>query len=141
MDHPVRVVPCVGAVARDADGRLLLVRRGHSPQAGRWSLPGGRVEPGETAEQALVREVWEGTGYLVAVGDEVGRVQIPTTDPFDGTPLVYEVADHACAVTDGQLRPGDDAADARWVHPVELSRLPLTDGLVDALTDWGLLPG
>jgi hypothetical protein len=47
------VVPCVGAIVHDLDGRLLLIRRGHAPHAGSWSLPGGRVEAGETPEQAV----------------------------------------------------------------------------------------
>ena len=60
-------VAAVGAIAI-RDGALLLIRRGHAPSRGRWSLPGGRVEPGETAEQALVREVAEETGLVVEVG-------------------------------------------------------------------------
>src|SRR4051812_35800604 len=50
-------VPCVGAVVTDAEGRLLLVQRANEPGRGLWSIPGGRVEPGETARQAVVREV------------------------------------------------------------------------------------
>src|SRR5579875_2965008 len=53
--HGTRI-PCVGAIVKDDAGRLLLIRRGHEPDAGLWSVPGGRVEPGETDEQALVRE-------------------------------------------------------------------------------------
>ena len=50
------------------------------------------------------------------------------------------IDDVACTVAGGTLRPGDDAADARWVDAGELARLPVTDGLVDALTRWGVLP-
>ena len=56
-----RPLVCVGAIALDGD-RLLLVRRGQSLAAGRWSIPGGRVEPGETLAEAVVREVAEETG-------------------------------------------------------------------------------
>ena len=49
-------IPCVGAVVRDGAGRLLLIKRGHDPEAGKWSLPGGRIGPGETDAKALVRE-------------------------------------------------------------------------------------
>src|SRR3954466_12295448 len=73
---PQPVVPCVGAVVRDAAGRLLLVRRGHAPGRGLWSLPGGRVEPGESVEQAVAREVREETGLTVRAGAPVGRVTI-----------------------------------------------------------------
>ncbi len=58
-------VPCVGAIITDPAGRLLLIKRGHEPEAGRWSVPGGRIEPGESDEQALVREVREETGLTV----------------------------------------------------------------------------
>ena len=57
-----RRIPCVGAIIKDPAGRLLLIKRGHAPQAGRWSLPGGRVEPGESDEQAVIREIREETG-------------------------------------------------------------------------------
>jgi 8-oxo-dGTP diphosphatase len=66
---------CVGAVVID-DDRLLLIRRGHGPAAGNWSLPGGRVEFGETMVEALVREVQEETGLDVVVGDYIGHIEI-----------------------------------------------------------------
>ena len=66
-------IAAVGAIAV-RDGALLLIRRGHAPSRGRWSLPGGRVEPGETPQQALVREMAEETGLTVEVGELVGEV-------------------------------------------------------------------
>src|SRR5260370_42700946 len=65
---PEQRVPCVGAIITDPAGRLLLIRRGHEPEAGRWSLPGGRIEPGESDQQALVREGREETGLAVTPG-------------------------------------------------------------------------
>jgi len=68
-------IPCVGAVIKDDAGRLLLIKRGHEPAAGRWSIPGGRIEAGESDVDALVREVREGTGLEVAAGRLLGAVQ------------------------------------------------------------------
>jgi 8-oxo-dGTP diphosphatase len=127
-------IPCVGAVIRDDEGRLLLVKRGHEPGAGLWSLPGGRIEPGETDAEALVREMREETGLEIEPGPLLGTVRRPAGD---GT--VIDIRDYAATVIGGTLRPGDDAADARWVNDEELDSLAITSGLVEALTIWGVL--
>jgi 8-oxo-dGTP diphosphatase len=138
MGKPARFgrrVQCVGAVIHDAGGRLLLVRRAHAPAQGRWSLPGGRVEPGETDEQALAREVAEETGLRVSVGALVGTVERDGPDD-----VVYVIRDHACRVLSGTLVAGDDAAEVRWVAAEELAALPTSEGLVETLRGWGALP-
>src|SRR5437763_11981549 len=73
---PPERVACAGAVIRDRPGRILLVLRANDPGRGLWSLPGGRVEPGETPEQAVVREVREETGLEVSVGPALLRIAI-----------------------------------------------------------------
>ena len=128
------VIPCVGAVIKDDRGRLLLIKRGHAPGAGLWSLPGGRIEPGETDAEALVREMREETGLVIDPGQLIGTVRRPARDG-----AVFDIRDYAATVTGGTLRPGDDAADARWVAASELESLPITEGLVEALTGWGAL--
>jgi len=115
---------------------LLLIQRGHEPSAGLWSLPGGRIESGETDAEALVREMREETGLVVEVGRLVGSVRRPARDGD-----VLDIRDYAATVIGGRLQPGDDAADARWVEFAELKSLPITDGLIEALTDWGVLGG
>ena len=140
---PGSVIPCVGAVIKDDQGRLLLIKRGHEPGAGLWSLPGGRIEPGETDAQALVREMREETGLAVEPGPLLGSVRRPApggpaaAGGQEGT--VLDIRDYAATITGGTLRAGDDAADARWVAVSELPRLPITEGLVEALTSWGVL--
>ena len=128
------VIPCVGAVVTDGQGRLLMIKRGHEPGAGLWSIPGGRIEPGETDAEALVREMLEETGLVVEVGSLVGSVQRPGLDG-----AVIDIRDYAATVTGGALRPGDDAADARWVDVNDLGSLAITEGLIEALTSWGVL--
>jgi 8-oxo-dGTP diphosphatase len=130
------VIPCVGAIVTDGRGRLLMIKRGHDPGAGLWSIPGGRIEPGETDAEALVREMIEETGLTVEVGRLIGRVRRPGLNG-----AVVDIRDYAATVTGGTLRPGDDAADARWVAPAELESLDITEGLIDALTGWGVLGG
>ena len=128
------VIGCVGAVIKDGQGRLLLIKRGHTPGAGLWSLPGGRIEPGETDAEALVREMHEETGLVIEAGQLIGTARRPAQDGS-----VFDIRDYAATVIGGTLRPGDDAADARWVDASELAALPLTGGLAETLTGWGVL--
>ena len=118
----------------DGQGRLLMIKRGHEPGAGLWSIPGGRIEAGETDAEALVREMLEETNLVVRVGRLLGRVQRPGLDG-----AVVDISDYAATVIGGTLRAGDDAAEARWVAAGDLDSLDITDGLIEALTVWGVL--
>ncbi|GAA1770779.1 NUDIX domain-containing protein [Agromyces humatus] len=128
-------VLAASAVITDPDGRLLLVKRGREPQRGRWSVPGGHVEPGEALEAAAAREALEETGLHVEVGRELWTVRVPTGDGRE-----YEVHDFAATVAGGVLGHGDDADDARWVSADELHSLRLTSHLVDHLRMAGIIP-
>ncbi len=130
-----RRIPCVGAVINDSEGRLLLIRRGHEPGAGLWSLPGGRIEPGETDQQAVAREVLEETGLLVECRQLLGAAELPGPGGS-----VIDVSDYMAVVTGGELAAADDAADARWVTAAGMASLPLTDGLAGYLASWGAAP-
>jgi 8-oxo-dGTP diphosphatase len=126
-------VPCVGGLVYDGEGRLLLVQRRNEPGRGLWSVPGGRVEPGEDDAAALVREMREETGLDVAPGPLIGCVQ---RGPF-------AIADYRCTVVSGILAASDDALDARFVDRATLESLPLVDGLdglLVTLTEWDALP-
>jgi 8-oxo-dGTP diphosphatase len=127
----------VGAVALHED-QLLLVRRGHGPAAGLWSVPGGRVELGETLHEAVVREMSEETGLPVAVDNFLGWVERITDEP-DGDHFV--ILDFAVSVldTDAPARAGDDAAEVAWVPVHELGEYRLVPGLLDFLEDCGVL--
>jgi 8-oxo-dGTP diphosphatase len=129
-------VPCVGAIVIDEGGMILLVRRANPPAQGLWSIPGGRVEPGESHEQAVLRELREETGLAGVIVREVGSVQraAPSGDR-------YVIRDFLVVVQDASgLVAGDDAAAADWFALAELPALATSPGLVDALIDWGLIP-
>ena len=123
-------VPGVGGLTYDDEGRLLVVQRANEPGRGLWSVPGGRVEPGEDDAAALVREMREETGLDVAPGPLVGSVR---RGP-------YAIADYRCSVVGGVLCAGDDALDARFVDRAALEALPLVPELLVTLTAWGALP-
>ena len=135
-EGPPPVVRCVGAIVHDRARRLLLIRRGQEPGRGLWSVPGGRVEAGETAAQAVEREVLEETGLRVRAGQVLGRVRI------DAGAVVYDVADLACELLDPDRAPraGDDATDAVFADAASLAGLPCTPRLVETLGGWGVLP-
>lgn len=125
---------CVGGIVFDDQGRLLLIRRANEPGKGQWSLPGGRVEPGETDHEAVVRELREETGLDVRPHTLAGSV-------LRGR---YDIHDYECSWTGGILTAGDDASDARWVNSAELVNLDeaghLVDQLMVTLRDWNELP-
>lgn len=129
----------VGAIIADATGRLLLVRRGRAPARGLWSVPGGRVEPGEGLAEALVREVLEETGLHIAPVREVGIVERDA--PGGGTFVIH---DWTATVLRGEARAGDDATDLAWVSRAQLLEWDragrVVPGLVAALTAWEVLP-
>jgi mutator protein MutT len=127
----------VGAVALHA-GQILLVRRGHGPAAGMWSVPGGRVEAGETLHEAVVREVAEETGVGVVIDHFLGWVE--RIDPTPDGPH-FVILDFAVTVLDpdAALVAGDDATEAAWTSFDDLGDLPLIPGLLDFLEDTGVL--
>jgi ADP-ribose pyrophosphatase YjhB (NUDIX family) len=124
----------VGLIARDRRGRLLLVRRGKPPAKGSWSLPGGRVEAGETLAQAAARELREETGLVASIGGVAGVVE------RIGEGYHYVIADLWAELDDAAPVAASDVDDAALVELSSLPRLDLTPGLAEFLAGVGCWP-
>jgi 8-oxo-dGTP diphosphatase len=123
----------VGAIVI-IEGRVLLIRRGKEPLRGRWVIPGGTVELGETLHEAVVREVTEETGILVRprevvlVFDRIER---------DAAAVLYHyvVVDYLCDYVSGEPRAGSDAADVALAAPEELDAYDLPPQALELVLD------
>lgn len=124
--YPSRPMVGVGAVVL-REGAILLEQRGKPPAEGTWSIPGGLVELGETAEGAVVREVREETGLEVVVGPLLGLFQPVQRDADGRIRYHFVVIDFLAYYQAGDLRPGDDAAALAWVSPAELEHYELAE--------------
>ena len=124
-EYPQQPVIGVGAVIVQ-DGRVVLVRRGHEPLAGQWSLPGGGVEVGETLEDAVVREMREETGLEVDVGPVIEVFDRITRDPEGRVRYHYVLVDYLCWPRAGTLAAGSDVDAAVFAAPEALDRYRLT---------------
>jgi 8-oxo-dGTP diphosphatase len=126
------VVGVGGVVVRD--GRALLVRRGKPPLYGRWTVPGGTVELGETLEEAVVREIHEETGLRVepvevlTVFDRIDR---------EGERVLYHhvIVDYLCRWLSGEARAASDALDVAWASPGDLARYDLPAKALEVVRD------
>ena len=124
---------CVGAVVVDEDD-LLLIRRGRGPAQGEWSIPGGRVRPGELLAEAVVRELAEETGLEGICEDLVGWAErIGEHHHFVILDFRVTLLERASPVA------GDDAAEAAWVPLVDVAELNLVEGLAEFLHDHGIV--
>jgi 8-oxo-dGTP diphosphatase len=128
----------VGAVVVH-DGSLLLVRRGHGPAAGQWSVPGGRVEQGEMLAEAVVREVLEETGLECVCGELLGWVEILPTEQPEAIPHFVVLDFVATVLEHGEPVAGDDAAEVRWVPVDDVLELNLVEGIAEFLHEHGII--
>ena len=128
-------LPTVAALCRDNSGRILLVRQKDS---GKWSTPGGAIEPGESPEQAAIREVREETGLDIsvdglrtAVGGPEYRTIYANGDELSFVALVYDAT-----VTGGEPTPDDEeTSEVAWFAIEELDELPRENFLTLLLRD------
>ena len=137
-EYPDRPVLAVGGVVI-RDGKVLLIRRGKPPALGEWAIPGGRVELGETLEEAAEREVREETGVQVRASgichlfedirkDEAGRIRFH-----------YVIVDLFAEYRVGDPCAADDAHEAAWLSPEDFPSLPVNQSTLHLLRKLGFL--
>lgn len=114
---------------------MLLIQRGTRPEIGAWSLPGGRVEAGETMINAMTREVHEETGLIVTAGDLIGWVELISDHSH------FVICDFWAVEADPHVQPtaGTDAQRVGFFSLTELWSLPMVAGLLAFLADHGVL--
>ncbi|MEC7761936.1 MAG: NUDIX hydrolase [Pseudomonadota bacterium] len=111
------------------DGHVLLVRRRNPPDAGLWGYPGGKVDPGETPEQAAVRELAEETGVVARAGRVLDIIEVQAEG------FHYAMHAVACTYVAGEPMAADDVSDAAWVPCDDAAggRLKMSDRVVEVL--------
>lgn len=120
------------------DGNILLVRRARSPAKGLYSLPGGRVEFGETLHAAVHREVAEETALKIEIVDLAGWREVVPETPGDGH---YLIMSFAARWTSGEPDLNDELDDYRWLAPDALGDLQVTPGLPEIIQSARVLIG
>lgn len=137
MGRCLKIVVAVGAIVTDGE-RILLIQRGHPPGEGLWSIPGGRVELGETLPQALRREIQEECGLDVAVGDVAIVLDRISRDAAGALRSHYLILDFWATPVGSvvpEVRAADDARDAGWYTLDQIRQLPTTNKLADYLEE------
>jgi 8-oxo-dGTP diphosphatase len=131
-EYPDSPLVGVGSIIIEAN-RVLLVKRGHPPLAGEWSIPGGVLEVGETLREAAVREVLEETGLHVEPADLLGVYDRVLRDADERTIYHYVLIDFLCQRISGEALAAGDAAEARWFHRDELGSLSLAKDTAEVI--------
>ena len=114
--------------------RILLVKRGRPPAEGVWAIPGGNIKLGETLQEATEREIREETGLVIKAGDPVFTFDVIDRDESGRIRYHYVIVDLLAEYIDGDLQPGDDALEARWVSSQEMKELNVSRRTRQVLT-------
>jgi len=131
-EYPDAPLVGLGAIIIEQD-RVVLVKRGHPPLSGEWSIPGGVLEVGETIRQAAVREALEETGLAVEVGELLGVYDRIVRDADERTRYHYVLIDFLCRRIAGEPHGAGDAAEARWFTHGELGQLSLAEDTAEVI--------
>lgn len=131
-EYPLRPVVGVGGVVI-ADGRALLIRRGHAPLEGQWSIPGGTLEVGETIVEGIARELAEETEIQVRMLELIEVFERIFRDKRGKVQYHFVIVDYLCEMTGGTARAGGDVVDVAWVREAELAQFGLTEAATRVL--------
>jgi 8-oxo-dGTP diphosphatase len=131
-EYPDSPLVGVGAVIID-DGRVLLVKRGHPPLAGEWSIPGGVLELGETLREAAIREAREETCLTVKTAELLGVYDRVLRDDAGCTIYHFVLVDFLCCRVTGEAEAADDADEVRWFSLAEAAELDLADDTAEVI--------
>ena len=115
----------VGAVVIE-EGKVLLVKRKYAPKKGKWAIPGGSVNLGETLQTAAEREVMEETGLTIEATDPIYTFDLIERDPEGKILFHFVIVDLSAKYISGIPQPADDVSDARWFTPGEIEGLEIT---------------
>jgi 8-oxo-dGTP diphosphatase len=133
-EYPDSPLVGVGAIIID-DGRVLLVKRGHPPLAGEWSIPGGVLELGETLREAAVREAREETCLAVETAELLGVYDRVLRDNDGRTLYHFVLIDFLCLPVAGDAEAADDADEVRWFTPAEIADLGLAEDTAQVIRE------
>ena len=131
-EYPDRPIPAAAGVVFHGT-EVLMVKRGGPPHQGRWSIPGGSVEEGETVEAAVMREVLEETGVQVRAWGFVLVHDLIERDSAGRIRFHYAIVDILCEYVEGDPMPGSDAENARWIPVRELHEYDVSEGALQAI--------
>jgi ADP-ribose pyrophosphatase len=131
-EYPDRPQIAVGALVIK-DNEVLLVKRKQPPGEGLWAIPGGRVELGETLQEATEREVGEETGVTVRAGNPIYTFDLIERDDAGRIRYHYIIVDLMADYVSGKPNPSDDACEARWVTSEELDGLQASQATKEVL--------
>ena len=131
-EYPEGPVPAAAGVVFRVDD-VLMIKRGGPPHQGRWSVPGGSVEVGETVEAAVAREVLEETGVRVRAVKVVLVHDLIERDPKGRVRFHYAIADILCEYVEGAPMPASDVVNARWIPVRELHEYDVSEGALKAI--------
>lgn len=131
-EYPLRPVVGVGGVII-AEGRALLIRRGHAPLEGQWSIPGGTLEVGETIVEGIHRELAEETGIEVRVLELIEVFERIFRDEDGKVQYHFVILDYLCEMAGGAPRAGGDVVDVAWAGEKELAKFQLSEAATRVL--------